>query len=97
MFDVGFLEILVMLVVAVFVFGPDKLPEFGRQLGRFVRHFRQMSRTVQSEVRTGLGPDFDDFQLRDLNPRQMLQGAIGASLASDPASERGPEDGRPDR
>ena len=38
MFDIGLPELMVIFVVAVIVFGPDRLPDFARQSGRFVRH-----------------------------------------------------------
>jgi TatA/E family protein of Tat protein translocase len=42
-FDIGWEEMILILVVVVFIFGPDKLPEFARTLGRFVREIRRMS------------------------------------------------------
>jgi sec-independent protein translocase protein TatA len=39
--DVGFPELVVILVIALLVFGPGKLPELGRSLGRSLREFRQ--------------------------------------------------------
>ena len=41
MFGVGFPELLVLLVVALLVFGPGKLPEIGGALGRGIRDFRR--------------------------------------------------------
>lgn len=38
--NVGPLEILVVLVIALIVFGPKRLPELGRSLGRGIREFR---------------------------------------------------------
>jgi sec-independent protein translocase protein TatA len=39
--DVGLPEILVILVIAVFVFGPTKLPALGRGLGDAIRNFKE--------------------------------------------------------
>lgn len=38
--SIGFMEILVVLVVALIVFGPAKLPELGRSIGRGIREFK---------------------------------------------------------
>ena len=51
MFNLGPLELVAIFVVALLVFGPDKLPEIGRQVGRGVREFRRIQRTFQTELR----------------------------------------------
>ena len=40
MFDVGAPELLVLMVIAVILFGPEKLPEFARKAARLVRYVR---------------------------------------------------------
>src|SRR5436309_949559 len=49
--SLGPAEILVILVVALVVLGPKRLPEAGRQIGRFVSEIRHWSSTVQAEIR----------------------------------------------
>jgi sec-independent protein translocase protein TatA len=49
--SLGPAEILVILVVALLVFGPDKMPEIGRQLARGVRELRRIQQHVSSELR----------------------------------------------
>jgi sec-independent protein translocase protein TatA len=48
--SLGPAEILVILVVALLVFGPDKMPEIGRQVARGVREFRRIQQHVSSEL-----------------------------------------------
>lgn len=48
-FDVGPLELIVIFIVALLVFGPNRLPEFLGQLGRWVRTIRRMSDDVTRE------------------------------------------------
>jgi Tat protein translocase TatB subunit len=55
--NVGPAEILVILVVALIVFGPKRLPEVGRQVGAAVRELRRMQHTVRAELDTVLHPD----------------------------------------
>lgn len=73
MFGVGLPELGVILLVAVIVFGPDRLPEFGRQAGRMVRQLRQFARSTQDELRRELGPEYADLRLRDLDPREAIR------------------------
>jgi TatA/E family protein of Tat protein translocase len=49
---VGPLEIVVILVIALLVFGPDKLPEIGAKLGQSVRELRNLSREITQGVDT---------------------------------------------
>lgn len=54
MFDIGLQEMLVIGVIALLVFGPGKLPELGRMVGRAMREFRRASDEFRSTVETNL-------------------------------------------
>src|SRR4051812_3753171 len=64
---------LVIFVVAIVVFGPDRLPEFARQAGRMVRQIKQFTDNARDDIRAELGPEFADFELTDLDPRQAVR------------------------
>ncbi|MEA3076933.1 MAG: sec-independent protein translocase protein TatB [Actinomycetota bacterium] len=57
--SIGAPEILVILVVALIVFGPNRLPEAARQLGRAVAEVRKLSSGMQAELRDVLNPPVD--------------------------------------
>jgi Tat protein translocase TatB subunit len=61
MFDIGLQEMLVIGVLALLVFGPSKLPELGRMVGRAMREFRRASDEFRSTVETNLN-------MNDLDP-----------------------------
>jgi sec-independent protein translocase protein TatA len=48
--NVGFGELLVLLLFALLVFGPKKLPEIGKTLGKSLREFRQTAAQVRAEL-----------------------------------------------
>jgi sec-independent protein translocase protein TatB len=73
MMGIGFAEFVVIGVVALLVFGPDRLPEFARQAGRMVRQVRTMARQARDDIRTELGPEYADFELTDLDPRRAIR------------------------
>ena len=50
MFDVGIPELVLILVVALVVFGPGKLPEVGSALGKSIREFRRATQALTDEV-----------------------------------------------
>ena len=54
MLDIGIQELLVIMVLALLIFGPDKLPDLGRRLGRAMREFRRASDEFRSTVEQNL-------------------------------------------
>jgi Tat protein translocase TatB subunit len=67
MFNVGPAEVLIILVVALLVLGPKKLPEAARQMGKAMTEFRRVTAGLQDEVRTVLDDHMTDPPL-DLPP-----------------------------
>jgi len=60
MFDIGLQEMLVIGVIALLVFGPSRLPELGRMVGRAMREFRRASDEFRSTVETNLNLNDSD-------------------------------------
>ncbi len=60
MSNLGSGEILVILLLALIVLGPERLPEAARKVGGFVRQVRQMSSGFQQEVRKAIDVDYTD-------------------------------------
>lgn len=83
MFGVGPAELIVIAVVALVVFGPDKLPEFARQAGRLVRQLRELAKGAQDSLRQELGPEYADLKLTDLDPRQAIRKHILEAMEDD--------------
>lgn len=73
MFDIGFGELLMLFVVGMFVFGPDKLPKIAADMGRMLRQVRRMAAQARSDLKEHLGPEIGDLDVRDLNPRRAVQ------------------------
>ncbi len=91
MFGVGLPEMAVIAVVAVLVFGPDRLPDLAKQAGRFLRQLRTMANAARDEIRDELGPEFADLELRDLDPRNIVRKHIVEAMNDmddDPAPVR---------
>lgn len=83
MFGVGLTEMAVIAFVAVLVFGPDKLPELAKQAGQLVRQVRRMADNARDELRSELGPEYADLELRDLDPRTIVRRHIQEALDDD--------------
>jgi len=69
----GWGEIAVLLLIGLFVFGPDKLPRVARDAGRMLRQLRQMANGVRDDLRSELGPEIADLDIRDLHPKTFVR------------------------
>lgn len=58
--SLGPAEIMVILVIALLVFGPTRLPEVGRQVGRTMREFRRFQQTMRCDLHDVFGEDGSD-------------------------------------
>lgn len=72
MMDIGAPELLVLAVIAVIVFGPDKLPVMARKAAAALKYVRGLAGNAQNQLKTELGADFDDLDFRDLNPKAFV-------------------------
>jgi sec-independent protein translocase protein TatB len=71
--EVGPLEIMMVALVALIVFGPDKLPEMARKVGRALADFRRVVDDAKGEFRSGFNFEDDDL---DAHPvREVLAGS----------------------
>jgi len=73
MFGMGWPEILMIGMVGVIVFGPDKLPDLAKQAGRFIRTVRRMAENAKNDLGREIGEDFSGLKLRDLDPREVVR------------------------
>ena len=73
MFDLSVTKLLVLAVIALVVFGPKELPKIAAQAGRALRDLRRIAEGAKQDLREGLGPEFQDFDFDDLNPRRFVQ------------------------
>ncbi|MGW0607384.1 sec-independent translocase [Streptomyces sp. NPDC002640] len=71
--DIGTLELVTLVVLAVLVFGPEKLPKLIQDISRTIRKIRDFSESAKQDIREELGPEFKDFEFQDLNPKTFIQ------------------------
>jgi sec-independent protein translocase protein TatB len=71
--DIGLLEMLVVIVIAVVIFGPDKLPKMIHDTAGFIRKVRSFADNAKADIRQELGPEFKDFEFEDLNPKTFVR------------------------
>ncbi|MDH6701382.1 sec-independent translocase [Streptomyces sp. MAA16] len=71
--DIGPLELVTLVVLAVLIFGPDKLPKVIQDVTRTIRKIREFSESAKQDIRSELGPEFKDFEFEDLNPKTFIR------------------------
>jgi sec-independent protein translocase protein TatB len=82
-FDLSIEKILVLAVIALVVFGPDQLPKMMSQVGHTLRELRRMADGATRDLREGLGPEFSDFDVRDLHPGNFVRKHLFEGLDDD--------------
>jgi sec-independent protein translocase protein TatB len=90
-FDLSLPKLLVLAVIALIVFGPKELPKIASQAGRALRDLRRIAEGAKNDLREGLGPEFADFEIEDLNPKRFVQKHFLDDIDgdSDPTTDRG--------
>jgi sec-independent protein translocase protein TatB len=82
-FDMSMWKLIVLGMIAVVVFGPDKLPELARDAGRMLRQLRTLAQAARVDLKAELGDTVGDFDLADLNPRSFVRKHLLDDLDSD--------------
>jgi sec-independent protein translocase protein TatB len=71
--SVGWGEIALLVVIALFVFGPERLPKMAAEAGRMLRTLREMANNARSDLQAELGPELGDLDLASLNPKTFIR------------------------
>jgi sec-independent protein translocase protein TatA len=87
-FNIGPAEILVILLIALIVFGPKRLPEIGKTVGKGLREFRKASQDIKDEFAQTMDEDDERPQRSPSDQPPSLDGSA-PSATSGPAPARG--------
>ena len=60
-------------VLALLIFGPDKLPGLAQDAARLLREVRKMATGAKADLSESLGPELGDLNLSDLDPRTFVK------------------------
>jgi TatA/E family protein of Tat protein translocase len=82
MLDIGIQELLVIMVLALLIFGPDKLPELGRRFGRAMREFRRASDEFRSTVEQNLQIHDQDISPPTPSPLEPQASSVASATAA---------------
>jgi len=83
LFDVGAGEFLVIILIAIVLFGPDKLPDLIKKTARVINYLRGVANSATDTLKSQLGPEFADLTPADLNPRRLLERTVLKDVQAD--------------
>jgi sec-independent protein translocase protein TatB len=89
-FDLSLPKLLVLIVIALVVFGPNELPKIAAQAGRALRDLRQIAEGAKNDLRQGLGEEFSGFEIEDLNPKRLVHKHLFGDPNADQAAQHQP-------
>jgi sec-independent protein translocase protein TatB len=88
MFDFGFGEVIGLVVLALLLVGPERMPRVAADLGKMIRKVRSLTNTATAEIRENLGPGFEDLKPADLNPKTFIKRQVASVLEDEDEKER---------
>ena len=95
MFDFGFGEMIGLVVLALILVGPERMPRVASDLAKMIRKVRSMTNTATAEIRENLGPGFEDLKPADLNPKTFIKRHVTSVLDEEDKKERQSVNGQP--
>jgi sec-independent protein translocase protein TatB len=86
-FGLTFEKLLVIGVIAVFLLGPERLPQYAAKLAQLVKGLRKMANGAKERMREEMGDEFDEVEWQKLDPRRYdPRRIIREALLEDPES-----------
>jgi len=88
MFDFGFGEVIGLVVLALILVGPERMPRVASDLAKMIKKVRAMTYTATAEIRENLGPGFEDLTPADLNPKTFIKRQVASVLEEEDAKDQ---------
>jgi len=73
-------EFLGLVVLGLFLVGPDKLPSAAKDFARILHKVRNFTTYASRELKENLGPGFEDLDVKDLTPKNLAKKVIGNAM-----------------
>lgn len=70
MLNVGGGELVLLILAALIILGPSRLPHYAAKLAQAVRTLRDLADGAKAQIKNEMGPAFEDVDWRQLDPRQ---------------------------
>lgn len=92
MFDIGLGEILILAILGLLIFGPERLPRAASDAAKMMRNVRAMASNARRDLADSAGVDLSDAKdalrdLQDLHPRRMVSGIFDDDDEDEPTTQ----------
>ena len=88
MFDFSVGEVAGLVVLALILVGPERMPRVAGDLAKMIRKVRALTNTATAEIRENLGPGFEDLTPSDLNPKTFIKRHVASVIEEDVKNEK---------
>jgi sec-independent protein translocase protein TatB len=86
--NLGFSEMVFLFILALLIFGPKKLPEIGRQIGRFMNEFKRASNDFKAQIESEINSLESEVKPQILPPLQAPLNSLASRIFHPPSAER---------
>jgi len=86
--NLGFSEMVFLFILALLIFGPKKLPEVGRQIGRFMNEFKRASNEFKAQIESEINSIDTGVQTEILPPLHAPLNSLANRIFNPPTPER---------
>lgn len=73
MLDIGAPEFILLVVLAIVMFGPERIPDLAKKAAKVVYFLRNIANGATNQLKAELGPEYADLTVADLNPKTFIQ------------------------
>jgi sec-independent protein translocase protein TatB len=82
--SIGWGEIFVLGMLALIIFGPERLPGLAKDAAKALKTVRETAQGARNQLKSELGPEFADVDLDSLNPRTFVRKHLFEGIDDDP-------------
>ena len=73
MLDIGAPELILLVVLAIVMFGPERIPDMAKKAAKVVYFLRNIANGATTQLKAELGPEYANLTAADLNPKTFIQ------------------------
>ena len=100
MFDIGIGEIVIIAVIGLLIFGPERLPRAAADAAKWLKQIRSMASGARQELADSAGLDLEETvdsvrSLQEFHPRRLAASLLNDESESEPSAEKDPPEKRP--